>query len=194
MNAEEREYLDFMRAKAHALLKEKRIKHVEGVEALSAALAKAYGEDEYSARLAAMFHDCAKKMSLEEQLRVCEKYGYEPDKYERESESLLHSKAGALIARYEYIVPAEVSEAIKWHTTGKENMTKLEKIIYLADMIEPTRDFPGVDEIRKEAARDLDAAVVMALERTIDHCRERGLGVHPNSVKALEFLKKERKQ
>lgn len=194
MNAEEKEYLDFLRVKAHSLLKEKRVKHVEGVEALSAAMARVYGEDEYSARLAAMFHDCAKKMSLSEQLEVCEKYGYTPDEYERESESLLHSKAGALIARYEFIVPAEVSEAIKWHTTGKENMTKLEKIIYLADMIEPTRDFPGVDEIRREAARDLDSAVIMALERTIDHCRERGQSVHPNSVKALEYLKKGRKQ
>lgn len=190
MNTEEKEYLDFVREKAYKMLKEKRIKHVEGVELVSAALARAYGEDEYSARLAAMLHDCAKKLSLSEQLDVCKKYGYEPDELERESESLLHSKAGALIARNEFSVPAEVSEAIKWHTTGKENMTKLEKIVYLADMIEPTRDFPGVGEIRNEAARNLDAAVCMALERTIEHCIERGLTVHPNSVKALQFLKK----
>lgn len=193
MNAEEREYLDFLRDKAHGLLKEKRIAHVDGVERLSAALARAYGEDEYSARLAAMFHDCAKRLSLEEQLEICKRYGYEPDELERGSESLLHSKAGALIARYELVLPAEITEAIKWHTTGKEDMTKLEKIIYLADMIEPTRDFPGVQDIRREAARDLDSAVVMALERTIEHCRERGYSVHPNSQKALDFLKKGKK-
>lgn len=190
MNGEEKSYLDFMREKAYSLLKEKRVAHVEGVERVAAALARAWGEDEYSARLASMFHDCAKKLSLEEQLAVCEKYGYEADEYERESTALLHSKAGALIARYEYIVPAEVSEAIKWHTTGKEDMTKLEKIIYLADMIEPTRDFPGVQELRRESARDLDSAVAMALRRSIEFVREKGGTVHPNSVKALRFLEK----
>ena len=82
-----------------------------------------------------------------------------------------------------------VYEAIKWHTTGKANMTLLEKVIYLADYIEPSRDFPGVDALRRKVYEDLDAGLAMGLEMTVEEMEELGERVHPKTLEALHFLK-----
>ena len=112
---------------------------------------------------------------------------------ERISVKLLHSKTGAALARHLYGQPEEICQAIFWHTTGKADMTRLEKIIYLADYMEPNRDFPGVEELRKLCYEDLDAALQMGLEMSIEELRERGVPIHRNTQGALDWLLEHRK-
>ena len=180
--------LDALRQRAWAMLKPSRIEHVRGVEETAAHLAQKYGADEETCRVAAMLHDCTKKLSLSEQLEICRKYGVDVDEMERESPELLHSKSGAAVAQYEFGASDEVIEAIKWHTTGKANMSLTEKIVCLADFIEPSRHFEGVEAVRREAERDLDGALIMAFSRTLKHLEEKGVAPHRNTRQALEFL------
>ena len=102
---------------------------------------------------------------------------------------LLHSKTGAAIARDVFGVDDEVYSAIWYHTTGHANMTKLEKIIYLADYIEPTRDFPGVDELRNVCYEDLDKGLLKGLEMTIEEMTAMGNPVHHATIEARDALK-----
>lgn len=184
----------WLREKVYARLKPKRVPHVAGVEAEAVRLAEKWGEDVSDARTAAILHDVTKKEELAAQLAICERYGYEPDEEERVSTALLHSKTGALTAKYEFGVSDRVENAIRWHTTGKPDMTRLEKIVYLADMIEPTRTYPGVDDLRREAYIDLDSAVALGLRRTVEHLGEEGMSVHPNSLAALNYIIKGKKK
>lgn len=121
---------------------------------------------------------------------LCEKYGIIPDKLEAKSEKLLHSKTGAAIARERFGVSSRVEEAIRWHTTGKPDMTKLEKIIYLADYIEPSRDFPGLDRLRRLAYEDLDRALVLGFEMSLEDLASYGSPAHKNTLDALEWYRK----
>ena len=105
----------------------------------------------------------------------------------------LHSKTGACVARHVYGVSDDIYEAIFWHTTGKADMTLLEKLLYIADYMEPTRDFPGVERLRALAYEDLDAAVLLGCEMSIQEMAERGLPVHPNTVKARDWLRSKTK-
>ena len=103
----------------------------------------------------------------------------------------MHAPLGAILAEREYgISDEEILSAIRFHTTGHAGMTKLEKIVALADMTEPGRDFPGVDEIRAISKRDLDAAMRERLTRSMAHVEERGLVLHPRSMETLESLTK----
>lgn len=181
--------LSQLRPVALSYLKYKRIPHVLGVEQEAIRLAERYGGDVEKARVAALLHDCTKKLSLQEQLALCEKYHLELDEMEQWALKLLHSKTGAAIARDVYGVDDEIYNAIFYHTTGRVNMTKLEKIVYLADYIEPSRDFPGVDELRKVCYEDLDKGVLMGLEMTIEEMREMGNPVHHATLEARDALK-----
>ena len=136
--------LSWLREKAYAYLKPKRIAHVAGCESEAVRLAMRWGEDPETAAEAGILHDITKKLNFDEQLILCGKYDIINDNLELKSPKLLHAKTGAALARDLFGVSDRVYEAIRWHTTGKPDMTLLEKIIYLADYIEPTRDFPGV--------------------------------------------------
>ena len=184
--------LPWLRRKAYAMLKPKRIPHVVGCEREAVSLARRWGADEFDAAVAAILHDCTKKLTREEQLRLCAKYGLEPDEIERNSEKLLHSKTGAAVALARFGVSEAVAEAIRWHTTGKADMTLLEKVIYLADYIEPTRAFPGVERLRTLAYEDLDAALCLGLEMSDAEVRSYGTEPHPNSAAALAWLRRTR--
>ena len=177
-----------LRPIALSFLKPKRMPHVLGTEHEAAVLARRYGADVTSARIAALLHDCTKKLSMEEQLALCEQYGIALDELERKNLKLLHAKTGAAIARDLFGVSDEIYWAIYWHTTGKADMTKLEKVIYLADYIEPTRDFPGVEKLRRAVHADLEHGLLMALEDSIEEMRQRGNPVHPNTVEARDYL------
>lgn len=96
-------------------------------------------------------------------MNLCRKYAIICDTAETENPKLLHAKTGAALARDLFGVSDEIYEAIRWHTTGKPDMRTLEKIIYLADYIEPTRDFPGLDRLRELAYEDLDKAMALGL-------------------------------
>ena len=181
---------DELRPIALSYLKPKRMPHVLGTEQEAVRLVRRYGGDETQARIAALLHDCTKKLDMVQQLALCEKYGIMLDELEQKALKLLHSKTGAAIARDVFGVEDAVYDAILYHTTGKPDMTRLEKIIYLADYIEPTRDFPGVDALRKTVYEDLDKGLLMGLTMTIQEMEEMGNPVHHLTRDARDYLLK----
>ena len=181
--------LSQLRPVARSYLKHKRIPHVLGTEQEAIRLAERYGADVEKARRAALLHDCTKKLDMEEQLALCRRYGIQLDELEQKALKLLHSKTGAAIARDVFGVDDDIYSAIWYHTTGHANMTKLEKIIYLADYIEPSRDFPGVDKLRKVCYEDLDRGLLMGLEMTIEEMTSMGNPVHHATIEARDALK-----
>lgn len=181
--------LEKLRPVALSFLKHKRIPHVLGTEQEAIRLALRYGADVQKARVAALLHDCTKKLDMEEQLALCRQYGIRLDELEQRALKLLHAKTGAAIARDLFDVDDEIYSAIYWHTTGHANMTLLEKIMYLADYIEPTRNFPGVNELRAACNESLDKGLRMGLEMTIQEMHDRGNPVHSATLEADEYLK-----
>ena len=181
---------DELRPIALSYLKPKRMPHVLGTEQEAVRLVRRYGGDETQARIAALLHDCTKKLDMAQQLALCEKYGIMLDELEQKALKLLHSKTGAAIARDVFGVEDAVYDAILYHTTGKPDMTRLEKIIYLADYIEPTRNFPGVDALRKTVYEDLDKGLLMGLTMTIQEMEEMGNPVHHLTRDARDYLLK----
>ena len=178
-----------LRPVALSYLKHKRIPHVLGTEQEAIRLAERYGADVEKARVAALLHDCTKKLDMDEQLALCRHYGIQLDELERQALKLLHAKTGAAIARDVFGVDDEVYRAIWWHTTGHAGMTLLEKIMYLADYIEPSRDFPGVDKLRAVCYKDLDEGLLMGLEMTIEEMTSMGNPVHHATIEARDALK-----
>ena len=178
-----------LRPVALSYLKYKRIPHVLGTEQEAIRLAERYGADVEKARVAALLHDCTKKLDMEEQLALCRRYGIQLDELEQKALKLLHSKTGAAIARDVFGVDDEIYRAIWWHTTGHANMTLLEKIIYLADYIEPSRDFPGVDKLRSVCYKDLDEGLLLGLEMSIEEMTNMGNPVHHATIEARDALK-----
>ncbi len=177
----------WLRERSYAMLRPRRVAHVQGCEAEAVRLARRWGADEERAAEAAILHDCTKKELLPEQLRLCAKYGIIPDELERENGKLLHAKTGAAVAKFEFGSDEQVVEAIRWHTTGRPNMTTLEKVLYMADYMEPTRDFPGVEELRRLAYEDLDRAMVRGFEMSLADLTARGEEPHKNTVAALQW-------
>lgn len=182
--------LDWLRENAIEMLAPKRVPHVLGCEQEAVRLAQHWGEDVYSAAVAGILHDITKKCSANEQLILCEKYGTVTDALELEAPKLLHSKTAADMAWAEFGISPEVREAIRWHTTGKADMTMLEKIIYMADYMEPNRDFEGVEELRRLAYEDMDMALRMGLRMSMDDMKARNIVPHPRSLGALEYIEK----
>lgn len=182
--------LSWLRAKSYALHKAKRIPHVIGCEEEAAKLAERWGYDVDSAREAGILHDITKKQELREQLLLCEKYGILNDNLECKSEKLLHSKTGAALSRDLFGVADDVYSAIRWHTTGKANMSLLEKIVYLADYVEPNRSFDGVEKLRKLCYEDIDAAMELGLKMSIEELEELGSPIHPKTVEAYNYYRK----
>ena len=179
---------DQLRPVALSYLKPKRMPHVLGTEQEAVRLTRRYGGDETQARIAALLHDCTKKLEMPEQLALCKRYDIALDELEKKALKLLHSKTGAAIARDVFGVEDAVYDAIWYHTTGKPDMTLLEKIIYLADYIEPSRDFPGVEELRQAVYEDLDHGLLMGLSMTIQEMEEMGNPVHHLTRDARDFL------
>lgn len=178
-----------LRACSYSMVKEKRVRHIRGTEEEAVRLAKRWGADETLARRAGILHDCTKYLELDEQLELCRKYGVELDEMERCMVKLLHSKTGACIARAIFGEPDEVFWAIFWHTTAKADMTTLEKILYVADYMEPNRDFEGVERLRELAYSDLDKALLLGVEMTIQEMKDRQLPVHNNTIQAQAWLR-----
>lgn len=170
-------------------ISEKRFAHVIGVRNTAVKLAEIYGEDREKAMLAGLIHDCAKNMGDEEILNIVKENGHEPDWIELNSPQLLHGMAAAIIAKQVMgVEDGPVLNAITCHTTGKANMTMLEKIIYVADYIEPSRNFPGVDELRKAAFTNMDSAMLLALDNTIRYVLERNQLLHTNTIDARNYI------
>ena len=181
--------LSQLRACSYSMIRQKRVPHVMGVEEEAVRLAQRWGIDPEPARHAAILHDCTKYLELPEQLQLCQQYGVELDALEQVAVKLLHSKTGACIARAVFGEPDEVYEAIFWHTTAKEDMTTLEKVIYLADYIEPNRDFDGVERLRELSYQDLDKALLLGVETTIQEMEERRRPIHRKTLLARSWLR-----
>lgn len=178
-----------LRACSYSMVLQKRVPHIRGTEEEAMRLAKHWGADVTTAQRAAILHDCTKYLELEPHLELCRKYGVELDELEQRAVKLLHSKTGACIAKYIFGEPDEVYDAIFWHTTGKANMTLMEKILYMADYIEPNRDFEGVEEMRRLAYTDLDKAMLTGIEMTIEDMKERGNPIHHNTQEAQAWFR-----
>lgn len=180
-----------LRPIALSYLKPKRMPHVLGTEQEAAFLAEKYGADVTAARNAALLHDCTKKLDMDQQLSLCRHYGIALDEVEQKNLKLLHAKTGAAVARDKFGVTDEIYNAIFYHTTGKADMTLLEKIIYLADYIEPSRSFPGVEVLRRAVHADLDQGLYRALLDSIKELQGYGSPVHRHTREALDFIQSE---
>lgn len=168
---------------------EKRRAHVDGTCDTAAALAVHWGADREAARRAGILHDITKALGAKEQLHICEKYAMMLTPTQRENPKLLHAKTGAVIARAVFGESEAVKETIWWHTTGRAAMTTLEKILYIADYMEPNRSFPGVETLRDLAGRNLDAAVFCGLDQAISHLRIQGRVIDPDSLNAWNYYR-----
>lgn len=182
--------LAWLRGKVMEYLSPDRIAHTAGCESEAVMLAKRWGDDPETAAAAGILHDITKKLNSDEQLILCKKYGIILDNAELSNPKLLHAKTGAAFAKELFGVSGDIYEAIRWHTTGKPDMTLLEKIIYLADYIEPTRDFPGVEALRALAYKDIDDAMAMALEMSLEDITSRNIEPYKDTIEAYLWYKK----
>lgn len=165
-----------------------RYTHTLGCERAAKMLAERFGGDAEKAAFAAILHDITKRLSKEEQLYLCDKYGIIPCDIEKIEWKMLHGKTAAAIAKQEYGAPEDVVQAIAYHTTGHAHMTLLDKIIYLADYIEETRDFDGVEPARQLAKIDLDEALLYCFNQSLTDLLERDKLIHPDTMAARNAL------
>ncbi|MDD2958323.1 MAG: bis(5'-nucleosyl)-tetraphosphatase (symmetrical) YqeK [Lachnospiraceae bacterium] len=157
-------------------LDDDRYRHTLGVMYTSAALAMRYGEDLEAAQVAGLLHDCAKCIPNDKKIKMCLKNQISITEFEREAPFLLHAKLGAFLAKSKYDVNDEnILQAIIWHTTGRPNMSPLEKIIFLADYIEPMRfKASNLDEVRSLAFLDMDRAIYITMRDTLQYLEKGG--------------------
>ena len=170
------------------LLNPNRVNHVLGCRDTAVELAKHWGADPTDAARAGILHDITKAIDGPLQLTLCEAYGKILSDFSRKYPKTLHALTGSLVAERIFGENEAVVSAIEHHTTGKANMNLLEMIIYVADYMEPNRDFPGVEKLRELAFTDIQAALKLGLEMTLEHLKRQGNEVSPQSREALEYL------
>lgn len=170
------------------MLTKERYNHSLGAMKSAGELARIYNEDEESAKFAGLIHDIAKELIKEEIEKMLSKYNIELDLIEKNQIGLLHSKIGAELAREKFNASKKVQDAIKYHTTGNIKMDKFAKIIYLADKIEETRTYDEVEELRKLANQDLDAAILFVMNFTIQKSIKKQTLIHPDTIEMRNNL------
>lgn len=175
-----------------SLLNPNRVRHVLGCRDTAVALAKRWGADVTDAARAGILHDITKAIDGPLQLTLCDAYGKLLDDFSKRYPRTLHALTGSMVAQRIFGENPAVVSAIESHTTGKANMTLLETIIYVADYMEPNRDFPGVEKLRGLAFTDLDGALKLGLEMTLEHLKAQGAEVSPASRSALDWLNQEK--
>lgn len=181
--------LDNIKSKLELAISPGRYKHSENVAAVAVKLAEKYEVDVSKAAIAGILHDCARNKTEKELFRLCEKFDIGLDLIMAKQPVLLHGYVGAVIAKTDYgIKDMEILNAIRFHTTGRENMGILEKIVFIADYIEPSRKFKGIDEIRMLAFKDIDKSISKAFDTTIVHLIKKGEIIHPDTIKARNYL------
>lgn len=170
-------------------IKGSRYLHTLGVVETARELARLNGEDIKKAELAALIHDVAKYIPTDRQIDILKEHGYKIDEITLKSPQVLHGFVGAILAKEKFKIEDElVLDAVRYHTLARENMATLEKIIYIADYIEPNRDFPGVRELREITMENLDEGVLKGLENTIMFVIKKGELIHPLTIEARNFL------
>ena len=169
-------------------LKEKRLKHTYSVAEEAVRLAEMYGEDVKKAELAALFHDMFRSMPTSVLNMYIEHLGL--SRKLRDDPNLSHGKIAAAVMKKDYKIDDEdMLNAVAYHTKGRRGMSGLEKIIFLADAIEPGRSYPSVEETRRLAEFDLDRACVSSLDRTIEYVKSQGKYLDPDTIEARDDLK-----
>ena len=170
-------------------LSEKRYQHTLNVKKMAVKLARRYGVQEEKAALAALLHDAAKEIPKEEMKALMAQYPQYAEGGESRPVPVWHGVCAAILARTEWGVTDEaVLSAIACHTAGKPGMTKLDKVVYLADMTSKERDWPGVYKLRKLEMKDLDAAMLAALKQTNDFVLSQGKPLDPMSKAAYDDI------
>lgn len=163
--------------------------HSLGVMKEAVKLSHIFQCDEEKAAVAGLLHDCGKFQDKDELLKKAYDFGIIQKDACTVFSELIHGALGAEIAKKEFnITDEDILNAIRYHTTGKENMTLLEKIVYISDYIEPGRDFPGVDEIRRLAYENLDLAILKAMDNTLKYIIDKGFYIHPDTINARNYL------
>ena len=170
------------------LLKPQRVPHVLGCRDTAMLMARKWGVSEVDAARAGILHDVTKALDGPLQLNVCSAYGERLSEFSQKNPKTLHALTGSLVAERIFGENAAVVSAICSHTTGKADMNTLEKIIYVADYMEPNRDFSGVEELRHLAFTDLDGALKLGLTMTLDLLKEQGRDISPESQQAIDWL------
>lgn len=177
--------------KLNKYLDEDRMWHTLGVMNVAGSMAMRFGVDLNKALLAGLLHDCAKCIPNKKKLKLCKENNIKVSDFEKTHPFLLHAKIGVWIAQEKYnVYDQEVLDAICWHTTGKPDMTQLEKIIYIADYIEPARNkAPRLEQIRELAFRDLDLCMYEILHDTLNYLGDNSDDLDYTTVQAYEYYK-----
>ncbi len=176
---------DHIKKKLKKYINARRYTHTIGVLEVAKKLAKRYQVNVDQASVAALLHDCAKELSGQELLKIGQAQGIKIDRLLQEEPQLLHGPVGAVIAKRDFAINDEmILDAIRYHTTGRKKMTQLDKIIYLADFIEPNRHYPKVEKLRKIARVNLDQAVLEALNESLSYLIKKGRLMHKCTVSA----------
>lgn len=188
--------IEQMKEKLSKMLTDHRYIHSLGVVETAVKMAQSFGVDKEKAEIAALLHDCAKQIPHDEQLILCYEYGIETDQIKEKQKGLLHAELGAHIAEVEFgISDKEIQDAIKYHTLACEDMSDLEKILYLADIIEPNREeFDGLENLRRLCFLDLDEALLCGLNLSIAHVEQKCGTLHPQTIKAKEYIEQKLKK
>lgn len=184
--------IEKMKSKVAESLDQVRFEHTMGVMYTAAAIAMRYDMDLEKALVAGLLHDCAKCIPSDEKIRLCKEQGIEISKSERMNPSLLHAKLGAYLAKTMYDVKEhDILEAITYHTTGRPEMTLLDKIVYIADYIEPNRNqAPRLEQIRKMAFMDIDICLYMILEDSLAYLQTKNEVIDPMTEQTYLYYKK----
>ena len=183
--------IDEMRRELQRRLKKERFAHSIGVANTAVKLAKKFGVDENKAYIAGLLHDCARQFENSELPAEAEKRGIKIGEVENSMPLLLHAYIGAqMIGEIYGVDDKEISQAIYRHTVGARDMTPLDKIIYFADMIEPNRNYPGVEKLREiaETSNNLDEIILTALNESIIFVTQKNSLIHPDTIDARNFL------
>ena len=181
--------IDAMRDLLQQSLKPKRFRHSCAVFDEALKLADRFDADRDKVAVAALLHECGREVPTPEGPQKAAELGLKPDRVVCAQPILAHPMLGAWYAEHKYgVTDPEVLDAIRLHTTGGPDMTQTAKIVFLADMIEPARDFPGVDELRSLCRKDLDKAMLLAYKNTMEYLLAQDLLIHPDAVAGYNQL------
>ena len=187
--------IEEIRALLEKSLPPKRYQHSMRVYETALALGKRHHAEEAKVALAALLHDCGREIPVKESVEKARAFGLPVDFIEAGQPVLLHAKIGACLATQKYgVTDPEVLEAIRCHTTGAETLSLTARIVFLADMLEPGRRFPGVEELRRLAREDLEQAMFTAYRDTICYLLEAGALIHPAAIAGYNRLAVQQKR
>lgn len=177
--------------KMEKALEKKRFSHTLSVAATASCMAMRFDTDPYRAYVAGLLHDNAKCLTGEKKLSICKKYDLPVNEAEKNNPDLLHAKVGSVLAREKYgIEDEEMISSIRWHTTGKPEMTTLEKIIYIADYIEPLRKKQSnMEQVRALAFSDLDSCMLTILSGTIQYLTQKNATIDQITMETYQYFK-----